>query len=235
MASAVEAARVAFRDAAARHPQRAGAPLAEVARYISGQPRVAAGDRRAGARARARSRRAGHALGTQRGLAERAGAVALSRAGKDEPSACAPEHMVGEAIYLVNVATPTATMYTTVIGSSASASIGRASLRGLRGVGEGPPAGTRSRPGGTLPERSPGGEGGLFPRASLRRVCHLGATMAPPEMSRRIYFPLRSGPSILYICPTPSAARPSREKHPTGPHPSIFGSFCVVCRHRYWQ
>src|SRR5439155_4642952 len=50
------------RDAAARHPWRAGAPLAEVAHPTS-QPGVAAGDR--GASAGARRPAAGHALRTQ--------------------------------------------------------------------------------------------------------------------------------------------------------------------------
>src|SRR5262245_52179570 len=43
-------------------------------------------------------------------LEQRQSAAWVRRAGNDEPSTCAPEHMLGEAIYLGNVATPAATM-----------------------------------------------------------------------------------------------------------------------------
>src|SRR5262249_6470033 len=75
MASAVEAARATLRDAAARHPRRASAPFAEVARQTA-HPRVAAGDRVAGAAARRAHRRAGHALRTER----RKGGIAAPKA-----------------------------------------------------------------------------------------------------------------------------------------------------------
>jgi hypothetical protein len=81
MASAVEAALAAFRDAAARHPQRAGAPLAEVARYTA-QPGVAAGDRLAGAAARRPVRRAGHGPRTQRGEGKAGAGVRAAAAGR---------------------------------------------------------------------------------------------------------------------------------------------------------
>src|SRR5262249_41610998 len=67
VACAVEAALSLLRNAAARHPRRAGAPLAEVARQTA-QPGVAAGDRGAGAAARRPARRAGHARRTERKL-----------------------------------------------------------------------------------------------------------------------------------------------------------------------
>jgi hypothetical protein len=81
LASAVETARAALRDAATRHPRRAGTPLAEVARQTA-QTGVAAGDRGASAAARCPYRRTGHALGTEwveQGIAAPEAALAAVR------------------------------------------------------------------------------------------------------------------------------------------------------------